>query len=236
MLSTHTNARPVAARTDPRIAAFDRFVRGGTHPCVMARSVLTRRTVSYGVYHRLGEPQPAAALCNDLYAASAVRRGAGTNWSFVAFFDSPAGLDESGFERALWRQLQAMHAYDAPRYAWDPTVADDPRDPRFSFSIGGRAWYVIGLHPGASREARRFGSVALVFNPHSQFERLRAQGKYGTVRNLIRERDVALQGSVNPMLADHGENSEARQYSGRAVPADWQCPFRRSGGDAVKFQ
>jgi len=28
------------------------------------------------------------------------------------------------------------------------------------------------------------------------------------------------------MLAAHGEASEARQYSGRAVEADWVCPFR----------
>ena len=27
------------------------------------------------------------------------------------------------------------------------------------------------------------------------------------------------------MLADFGTVSEARQYSGRTVSADWQCPF-----------
>ena len=128
-----------------------------------------------------------------------------------------------------------MHEFDARRHDWDPTVDDDPRSATFSFSIGGRAWYVIGLHPAASREARRFDSVALVFNPHTQFERLRASGRYELVKRSIRERDVALQGSVNPTLADHGERSEARQYSGRNVPSDWQCPFR-SSRDAVQRQ
>jgi hypothetical protein len=35
-----------------------------------------------------------------------------------------------------------------------------------------------------------------------------------------------LAGSVNPMLARHGETSEARQYSGRVVEADWRCPLQ----------
>jgi hypothetical protein len=34
-------------------------------------------------------------------------------------------------------------------------------------------------------------------------------------------------GTANPMLAQHGSVSAARQYSGRAVGADWQCPFSR---------
>jgi hypothetical protein len=29
------------------------------------------------------------------------------------------------------------------------------------------------------------------------------------------------------MLAQHGERSAARQFSGRAVPDDWVCPYRR---------
>jgi hypothetical protein len=28
------------------------------------------------------------------------------------------------------------------------------------------------------------------------------------------------------MLARHGEASEARQYSGRVVDADWRCPMQ----------
>jgi uncharacterized protein len=41
---------------------------------------------------------------------------------------------------------------------------------------------------------------------------------------------VAWAGSVNPMLAQHGERSAARQFSGRAVPDDWVCPYRRREG------
>jgi FPC/CPF motif-containing protein YcgG len=119
---------------------------------------------------------------------------------------------------------------DAVHFEWDPTVSDDPDSPHFSLSIGGRGFYVVGLHPGASRAARRFPVAALVFNLHSQFEALRADGRYGRLRDVITQRDVAYSGSRNPMLAIHGEQSEARQYSGRKVEADWRCPFSSDTG------
>jgi FPC/CPF motif-containing protein YcgG len=54
---------------------------------------------------------------------------------------------------------------------------------------------------------------------------LKASGKYQSMQGAIRTRDVALQGSVNPVLSRFGEASEARQYSGRAVGDGWKCPF-----------
>jgi len=88
---------------------------------------------------------------------------------------------------------------------------------------------VVGLHPRASRPARTFAKPTLVFNLHDQFEELRRAGKYEGMREKIMVRDEALAGSRNPMLARHGESSEARQYSGRIVDADWRCPFKYSG-------
>ena len=64
-----------------------------------------------------------------------------------------------------------------------------------------------------------------MFNLHSQFEALRDDGRYDKLRAAITDRDVRYSGSRNPMLATHGESSEARQYSGRRVEADWRCPF-----------
>jgi FPC/CPF motif-containing protein YcgG len=75
--------------------------------------------------------------------------------------------------------------------------------------------------------ARRFSHPVLVFNPHEQFTRLRAEGKFEGLRTAIRARDVALQGNVNPNLADFGTESEARQYSGRQTEPSWECPFHR---------
>ena len=55
--------------------------------------------------------------------------------------------------------------------------------------------------------------------------RLRAENKYERMREKIMSRDEELAGSRNPMLARHGEISEARQYSGRLVEEEWRCPF-----------
>ena len=65
-----------------------------------------------------------------------------------------------------------------------------------------------------------------MFNPHEQFERLRAEGRYARLRDRIMRRDGALDGFPNPMVAEHGTKSEAPQYSGRLVGPDWRCPFR----------
>jgi FPC/CPF motif-containing protein YcgG len=96
-------------------------------------------------------------------------------------------------------------------------------------SFGGEAFFVVGLHPRASRPARRFDVPAMVFNLHNQFELLRAEGRYDKLRSSILERDLAIAGSANPMLAQHGTLSAARQYSGRAVEDGWQCPFSGRG-------
>ena len=76
------------------------------------------------------------------------------------------------------------------------------------------------------RSARRFKYPTMVFNLHAQFERLRDEGRYETIRNKTIERDVALDGSANPMLARHGEAPPAAQYRRRHVGDDWKCPFK----------
>lgn len=146
--------------------------------------------------------------------------------SFVVMFEQPAQITEDRFEGALWTRVQSLADKDAWHgQDYDPRVSADPESPHFSLSFGGEAFFVVGLHPWASRPARRFERPALVFNLHDQFERLRAEHRYEPLRHSIIERDVAIAGSANPMLARHGEISEARQYSGRAVDQDWACPF-----------
>jgi FPC/CPF motif-containing protein YcgG len=62
---------------------------------------------------------------------------------------------------------------------------------------------------------------ALVFNSHLQFN---AMGRtFFKMRKKIRERDHALNGSMNPSLTTY--RSEARHYSGRMTEPDWGCPF-----------
>ena len=111
----------------------------------------------------------------------------------------------------------------------DDRVAHDPGHPEFSISFGGEAFFIIGLHPQASRPARRFERPTMIFNLHDQFEKLREEGQYDRLRASILDRDVKIAGDINPMLAQHGEVSAARQYSGRAVGAEWKCPYARAG-------
>jgi len=135
-------------------------------------------------------------------------------------------LDELAFERRLWSQLQRLHDLDARYHPWDARVSDDPESAKFSFSVAGDAFFVIGMHPGASRTARRFAWPTLVFNAHEQFENLRADGRFEPLQSRIRDREVLLDGRINPNLADYGYHSEARQYSGRPTEPTWTCPFR----------
>lgn len=146
--------------------------------------------------------------------------------SLAVVFAGPLDLDEEEFEEAMWDRLQSLAAKDGWReQPYSENVSSDPSDPHFSLSFGKQAYFVIGLHPNASRTARRSPCPTLVFNLHDQFERLRAEERYERMREAILQRDAKLDGSINPMLARHGEQSEARQYSGRLVEPHWECPF-----------
>ncbi len=145
--------------------------------------------------------------------------------SLAVLFPASPKLSETDFERAIWQRLQSIHMIDRVHHGWDPSVNDDPASRNFSMSVGGKGFFVVGLHPDASRIARRFQCPVMVFNLHSQFENLRADGRYEKLRNSIVARDVLFSGSSNPMLASYGQRSEARQYSGRIVEEDWVCPF-----------
>ena len=208
-------------------AAFRAFTLDDAFSCLGAKSAIRRETYRIGAYARLDDAAVTEGLARDLYAFAAERRGFESDFTtYVAVFRERMFDDEAGFDRALWAQLQRLHELDARYHAWDPRVSSDPDDPRFSFSIAGHAFFVVGLHPAASRSARRFGWPTLVFNAHEQFEHLRDGGRFGGLQHRIRERELRLDGDLNPNLADYGRHSEARQYSGRPTEAGWTCPFR----------
>jgi FPC/CPF motif-containing protein YcgG len=144
--------------------------------------------------------------------------------SFVATFRRPTGLDEQSFEELLWCLLQRIH--DGDHRPWSADVSADPTNPHFAFSVAGSAYFVVGLHPAASRIARRAPLPTIVFNPHAQFETLRDTGQFERMRDTIRRRDRDVQGTINPMVADHGESSEAIQYSGRIHSPGWKPPLQ----------
>ncbi|MBD5654916.1 MAG: YqcI/YcgG family protein, partial [Candidatus Eremiobacteraeota bacterium] len=168
-------------------------------------------------------------LARDLYAFAQERKGFESQFTtYVAVFAGSDVHDDSehGFERSLWHQLARLHALDRDHHAWDPRVSSDPKSPEFSYSFASTAFFVIGMHGGSSRSSRRFAWPALVFNAHEQFANLRSSGQFVRLQERIREREIALDGSLNPNISDFGQSSEARQYSGRALPEDWLCPFR----------
>jgi FPC/CPF motif-containing protein YcgG len=176
------------------------------------------------LYTTLASHQATKGLARDVRVfVQPDRQDAGLYCSFVACFSEPKSCSEEEFEHLLWSQLKQLS--DADECEWDAAVSTDPSDPDFAFSFAGSAFFVVGLHPSASRPARRFAVPALVFNLHEQFQRLRQRGQYDRMQALIRKRDQVLTGSVNPMLSDFGQRSEARQYSGRVVDDDWMCPF-----------
>lgn len=215
--------------THPLAQRFGAFIRHRPFPCVGAKSALSRGgmtiVVARGIEAGSDDARIYAALLAFIWR---YRQAPEMFRSFAVLFDGAAPASEKSFESALWTRVQALSDQDGHLgQPYDSRVAEDPEDPHFSVSFGGEGFFIVGLHPAASRPARRFEVPVLVFNLHDQFERLRNEGRYERLRDSIVERDVAFAGSANPMLADHGARSAARQFSGRAVPEDWACPFQR---------
>ncbi|MDK2766286.1 guanitoxin biosynthesis heme-dependent pre-guanitoxin N-hydroxylase GntA [Sphingomonas sp.] len=224
--------KPCNDSAHPLAERFRAFVKSPDFPCVGAKSALSRDRMRFVVGKDIGSAWDDLRILPNLHDLAASYRAEPQLFqSLVVLFEQDRALDEPTFEANLWARLQSLTDKDE----WlgqpgDPRVSHDPDDPHFSLSFGGEAFFVVGLHPQASRPARRFDRPALVFNLHDQFEQLRAQGRYEKLRDSIVARDVALAGAPNPMLAQHGTVSEARQYSGRVVDPEWRCPFRGRGG------
>lgn len=203
---------------------FREFIVDQDHPCVMAKSVFMNDEVRLRNYRTLGSIETAEKLICDLRRFiknySFVNRQFKT---FIACFTEQEIASEMHYEELLWRQLRLIKQCD--KQPWDPTVDANPESENFSFSIAGKAFYIVGMHPKGSRRARQTPYPCIAFNLHWQFEKLREMGIYENVRDRIRDRDEKRNGSINPMLEDFGSNSEARQYSGRAVDKNWKCPY-----------
>ncbi|NYJ76280.1 guanitoxin biosynthesis heme-dependent pre-guanitoxin N-hydroxylase GntA [Allobranchiibius huperziae] len=215
---------------DGVVRALTEMVTHPEYPCLGARSVFRRDTASVVVLDEMEHADDLATLADALRTFAARTKDATNFVSLIAAFRSPVVTSEAQFEELLWGVLQTLH--DGDDQPWTEGVSDDPAQPHFAFSHAGTAFFIVGLHPAASRIARRAPLPMLVFNLHAQFERLREEGGFDRMRTAIRTRDTRLQGGVNPMAEDHGDSSEARQYSGRAVDDDWKPPFEAREDDA----
>lgn len=209
---------------------FLEFIDDNAFPCVGAKAALANDSIETHELGMLGNPKNdqliADGLSRFVEMLDASDDDSSTVYSYVALFDGPFDMSEHEFESQLWSQLWRLHKLDikAGNLPADD-VSSDTNDAHFSLSLSGHPFFIIGLHPHASRLARRFSHPAMVFNSHRQFEKLKGDGRFEKMQAATRARDIELQGSINPNLADFGEASEARQYSGRKVEDHWQCPY-----------
>lgn len=225
MINTNSNTYALNSFSPKNVfAQFETFILDNNHPCVMAQTVFKMNNVKFRLYPELGTKKTAKVLIKDLEDYVKTLKINTKNFlTFIAVFPEMQIKDEQEFETLLWKQLHELHQED--QKPWDKNVSQNPESKEFSFSIAGQAFYVVGMHPNSSRMARQSPYTELVFNLHKQFEQLREMNAYTKVRDRIRQRDKNLQGTINPMLADFGSRSEARQYSGRQVDQNWKCPY-----------
>jgi FPC/CPF motif-containing protein YcgG len=207
---------------------FSEYIKSGSFPCVGAKSALAQDAIEILIMDDFSDERQDLGLYLELLKygenldlESPVIR------SFAAIYSKAEIGNEVQFEALLWKRLRAIHKLDASLgRPWDKTTDSDPHSAKFSMSIGETSFFVIGLHPKASRAARRFKYPTFIFNSTAQFAKLRADGRFKKLQSIIRERDVELDGEINPMLDDFGDRSEARQYSGRQVSDNWKPPFK----------
>lgn len=209
---------------------FLEFLNSATYPCVGAKSALSRGSIKIHEFSTLGDRDNDWPMFNGVSQFVSMMEADTCDKSIVhshvAIFHGPCDMSELRFETLLWSQLWRIHRLDVlSGNSAAQDVSNDVDSPQFSLSIAEHPFFIIGLHPHASRLARRFSHPVMVFNSHRQFEKLRQNGRYSKMQVATRSRDKKLQGSVNPNLSDFGDASEARQYSGREAEADWRCPF-----------
>ena len=216
---------------------FRAHIADSDFPCIGAKAALGGNFYRYGFYTKVNSPEATDGLAHDLWEYAREQSKFGTNYAtFIACFAEPVVADEQIWEDLLWAQLQSLHELDRAHYDWDSTVSRNPEDADFSFSFAETGFFIVGLHKSSSRLARRFPWATLVFNVHAQFERLREQNQFERMQQTIRVRDLKLQGSLNPNLSDFGKQSEAKQYSGRAIEENWKCPFHAQMRETKKSE
>ena len=230
----YRDGRLVYAASDqpaPELAAFAHnqfrsMITDPKYPCVGAKSVINTGGYRLGWYGRMGSPEATAGLSRDLFQFVQDQPTLGPKFtSFFTMFQTPNPSNEKHFERLLWRQLQSLHDLDAQFHDWDPGVSADCAHGDFAFSFARRGYFIVGMHAGSTRPDRRFTYPTLVWNAQFMFDGLRAAGQFETFQGKIRGRTQALELTLNPNLANYGEASAARQYSGRHVEHDWVCPL-----------
>lgn len=209
------------------IQEYNDYINTKEFPCIAAKAAQARQQIKCMVADHLACPKDDDDILKFLYAfVEDYRNSKEFYHSAAVIFKYSVDMNEEVFDNLLWQRLQSLSNLDAQNVTYDNRVNNDPNSPQFSFSINQEAFYIIGLHAKSSRQSRQFKYATLVFNPHDQFEKLRETTKYDKMKHVVRKRDIALSGSINPMLKDFGNVSEVYQYSGREYDENWKCPLQ----------
>lgn len=204
------------------------FLNSKEFPCIAAKAALARNQVRCLVADDMSSSADDQRILKFLYAFVDHYRNSRKPFNSASIiFKQPNLPNEKVFDKFLWKRLNAWASLDKEKYPHDKRVDADPVSKRFSFSLKEEAFFIIGLHPSSKRRARFFRYPTLVFNPHEEFERLKRVNRYDQMKKVVRKRDLAYSGSINPMLHDFGEESEVFQYSGIQYDSTWQCPLRK---------
>ena len=155
---------PASDMAHPLAVELKDWIEADDFPCVGAKAALARGRMTTivlpDICSRVGDTRLHAAL---LAFVSRARRTPASFQSFAVIFEKPRDLDEPEFERRLWERVQSASDLDLELgHSWDERVSPDPSSPHFSLSFAGEAFFVVGLHPRASRPARRFRSPVLI--------------------------------------------------------------------------
>ncbi len=210
------------------IEAFQAHLSIQDFPCVGAKASVHQGLSRCYVAGHMGCPKDDTAILNFLYDfVDELRAKPKDFYSAAVIFSLPAQTNEMEFDQLFWQRLQALTDLDSQNYAHDSRVSSDPKSSAFCYSLKQEAFFIVGLHSGSNRESRKFKYPVIVFNPHIQFENLRATGGYDRLKQVIRKRDEVYSGSVNPMLTDFTKGSAVSQYSGRLYDKDWECPYQK---------
>jgi uncharacterized protein len=211
---------------------FVDFIEDKSFPCVGAKTAMAKNQLSCIVVGNIFCTADDEKIINFLHTFIDKYRTSDNQFHSAAIiFKSPQNITEAAYEIAIWQRLQAISNIDALHYKFDNRVSSNTASPLFSFSIKEEALFVVGMHGANSRDSRRFKYPAIVFNPHAQFEIMKQTNKYKKIQSSIRKRDMALSGSINPMLSDHAVSPEIIQYSGKNYGNSFSCPLKINHGN-----
>lgn len=207
-----------------------------SHPCLGARAASATDGLFVSVLERMDGVESAFTFLQDIEDYYKESDGLDpTQKSLGVVFFTEANDTQDDFADRYWSFVQLLHDIDAQRFQWDPTVSSDINSQDFELSLAGRAVFTTTLNPRNPRVARMFPYPVWIINQLSQFNHLRAIGRFTGWQKSIRNSDAQLDpsGEPNPILVDHGEGSAVVQLAG-SKPAN--CGFQPRLSDADRQQ